>query len=371
MENRLRNIGNIHVRKVEGKIFIGYTLDGRVLGLGGTQFRFVRELADMILCLNLEGKCSVIFVQLKNSRINLSEIISGKQNVERLIGHYDPSLREVRNADKGQLLLLSGFLERVLALRGFMSMQDVCARGMFARIGLPSHVRFMTYPYYSANSSNRVNLGGHLTVRYSVRYAHMLYIFSYVDNDTLHVTSQRAGDLLYFMSRRGRIRVPATVEERFAKEELGKLLSQHNITSIQQDVHTTSMILNESPDSKIRYVQIFMRELGLRYLFTPRSISPLAEVFPRVATSYFGTYNFASLGEALDHLIREVTGRADQSRSQFGIESSNIIIEYDSQLSSFTIRDLNIGTDISRFEYELETEGLDWTLIVEVSLHEE
>ncbi len=342
-----------HVNEVQGKIFI--QVESPLLG-----YSLTRELADIILLIRCNTKESIVFIQLKNARADLNHIRNRGTDFERIIGHFNPINQQIMYANKGQLLILSGFFERLLYHRHRGSFDNLCVDTFMACNELP------TVNYYRRSTDGYLYGGGQRIPMEFVRVTERvvrtltLYVFSITYNDDLYVLAERSGDLLYLMSR------PRYVPYRLAtiEQNMWRSIQHRNLSSTIDDVNSPINYLN-SDGIRWKVNGITRLRLGrhlreqLRLLLGERNLIDFNRELIASA-NFYGTSTY--IGRALLDLAHNAsrTGR-------FSSASNDIVVRWIPVSNQYVIEDLRIGVHISsQDEYRVEVEDASKSLVIHI-----
>lgn len=347
--NQLREEVPIH--DVNGKIFIQVDKNPYM------PYNIVRELADIVIMIKRGEEKSLVFVQLKNAAANLDMIGSAGRDLEKIIGHFDPRTKNVMYANKGQLLILSGFFERVLYYQYYGEFEKICSNTFLACNELPiiRYRRRGGYPY--GGGLNIPTNNARITER--VNRTLTLYIFSVKLHNELRIIVSRSGDLLYVMARPGyvpfRLR---TIEQNILND-----LQNISISSTITDISSSMPYINTTEvRRKVRSIEIFMlnRPINQQLELNLRDFNLIN--FPKEIVAIVNYYGINTLlGQALIDLVGYMI-----NSGKCGRVSNDCVIHWNLVHNRYIIEDLQVGNHISKDDYEVEIENAKYALAVEV-----
>ena len=226
----LRN--NVSIHEIQGKVF------AQIDPSPYMQYKVTREVADIILMIEHGSRTSLVFMQLENSAMDLNAIERMGRDFEKVIGHFVPRSGNTMYANKGQLLVLSGFFERILYQQHRGGFDNLCNDTFIACNELPL-IRYNRSDYLYGGGQ-RIPTGNSRMIE-RVRRSLMLYLFSIVYNNKLYVLVERSSDLMYLVARPGYVPYRlATIEQ-----NIWNNIQAFNLSSTINDISTAIRYFNE------------------------------------------------------------------------------------------------------------------------------
>ncbi len=320
----------------------------------------VREAADIVLEFTHKGRTALVFMQLKNASPDLDSIRRRGAEFEKIIGHYDPRTRSIQYANKGQLLILSGFFERTLYRQHYNNINNICHNTFIACNELPS-IRYFRQEYlYGRGATIQLPRSLRRSITENISRTLFIYIYSVTLNNNRYVIADRSSDLFYTM-----IRAKYMPYRLLTLEQITwSYVTQAGLATTTTDItNPISYFDSQGIDWKIKGITLFKTtrplEAQLQVVLRERNLIDTAAELTASA-NYYGTRT--TIGQALINIMNRgaKTGR-------LGSSTDNILIEWAPRRNEYRIEDLQIGTHISKEEYYVETEGLDRTLMIKLT----